>query len=228
MAITLAQLVDRFGGHLVGDGSISVTGIAGLELAAPHQITFLSNPKLRASVPTSRAAALILSGADDAALGATWQRSRIVVDNPYAYFAHVAQWFDAERAPLRPAGVHQSAFVDPSARIAATASVAAMAVIDADAVIGDDVHIGAGCFVGRGATIGAGSLLHPRATVQHDCHLGQRCIVHPGAVIGADGFGFANEGGHWVKIPQTGRVMIADDVEIGANTCIDRGALADT
>ena len=228
MAITLVQLVDRFGGHLVGDGSISVTGIAGLDQAGPHHITFLSNPKLRVSVPASRAAALILSSADDAALGATWSRSRIVADNPYAYFAHVAQWFDAERAPPRPAGIHQNALVDPSARVAATASVAAMAVIEADAVIGEGVHIGAGCYIGRGATIGTGSLLHPRVTVQHDCHLGQRCIVHPGAVIGADGFGFANEGGQWVKIPQTGRVMIADDVEIGANTCIDRGALADT
>jgi UDP-3-O-[3-hydroxymyristoyl] glucosamine N-acyltransferase len=228
MPMLLVDLVARLGGQLIGDAGLRISGIAPLDDASNDQITFLTNPKLRASAVTTKAAAMILSPAGHASLGDEFSGSRIVTDNPYAYFARVAQLFDVQTATPFHAGIHASACVDPSARVAASAHVGPHVVIEADAVIGDDVILEAGCFIGRGAHIGAGTHFHARVTFQSRCRIGARGIIHPGAVIGADGFGFANEGGAWIKIPQTGRVMIADDVEIGANTCIDRGALADT
>ena len=228
MSTRLAELVERFGGHLIGDGTLQISGIAPLDQAAGTQITFLSNPTLRVSAAHSKAAAIILSASDDAVIGSEFHGSRIVADNPYAYFAHVAQLFAAAQAPPFVAGIHASASIEPSARIAPTAHIGPYVVIDASAAIGDGVVIEAGCFIGRGAKIGDGTHFHAHVTFQAGCEIGARGIIHSGAVIGADGFGFANEGGAWIKIPQTGRVMIADDVEIGANTCIDRGALTDT
>ena len=228
MSIRLADLVDRLGGQLKGDAQLCIAGIAPLDDATPSQISFLSNAKLRAKAQQSRAAALILAPADDAAIGDIYAGARIVTDNPYAYFARTAQWFAEQAAAPRVPGIHPSACVDPGAVVAASASIAAHATIDAGAVIGADVSIGAGCYVGRNAHIGAGTTLHPRVVFESDCRIGRNGIVHSGAVIGADGFGFANDGGVWIKIPQTGGVTIGDDVEIGANTCIDRGALTDT
>ena len=228
MPMLLADLVARLGGQLTGEAGVKLSGIAPLDHAGNDQITFLTNPKLRASAATTQAAAMILSPADDALLGPEFSGSRIVTDNPYAYFARVAQLFAASEARPYPAGIHPSACIDPSATIAASAHVGPHVVIEGDAVIGDDVVLEAGCFIGHGARIGAGTRFHARVTFQSRCQIGARGIIHSGAVIGADGFGFANERGAWIKIPQTGRVLIADDVEIGANTCIDRGALADT
>lgn len=228
MSTRLAQLVERFGGQLIGDGEVLVSGIAPIDQAGRDHITFLSSPKFRAGASASKATAMILSAADAAALGTGYAGSRIVTDNPYAYFAHVAQWFAQQHAVAFIPGIHPSASVAPSARIAPTAHIGAQVVIDANVAIGEGVVIEPGCFVGRGARIGADTHFHARVTFHAGCEIGARGIVHSGAVIGADGFGFANESGAWIKIPQTGRVMIADDVEIGANTCIDRGALADT
>jgi UDP-3-O-[3-hydroxymyristoyl] glucosamine N-acyltransferase len=228
MSMLLVDLVARLGGQLIGEEGLSISGIAPIDDASNAHITFLTNPKLRASAATTQAAAMILSPAVHASLGAEFSGSRIVTDNPYAYFARVAQLFAAQDATPLLAGIHPSACVDPSARVADSAHIGAHVVIDAGAVIGEDVIIEAGCFIGRGACIGVGTHFHARVTFQSRCQIGARGIIHSGAVIGADGFGFANEGGTWIKIPQTGRVMIADDVEIGANTCIDRGALADT
>ncbi len=228
MPMLLVDLIARLGGQLIGEAGLSISGIAPLDDASNDQITFLTNPKLRASAATTQAAAMILSPASHALLGSEFSGSRIVTDNPYAYFARVAQLFAAQEASPFRAGIHPSACVDPSARVAVSAHVGPHVVIEADAVIGDDVVLEAGCFIGRGAHIGAGTHFHARVTFQSRCQIGARGIIHSGAVIGADGFGFANEGGAWIKIPQTGRVMIAEDVEIGANTCIDRGALADT
>ena len=228
MTLRLAQLVERFGGQLIGNAAVAVSGIAPLEQAGRNQITFLSNPKLRAGAAGSKAAAMILSAADDAIVGGEFAGSRIIADNPYAYFAHVAQWFAAQTAIGFAAGIHASASVAPSARIAPTASIGAQVIVDANVVIGEGVVIEPGCFIGRGARVGADTRFHPRVTFLAGCEIGARGIIHSGAVIGADGFGFANEGGAWIKIPQTGRVLIGDDVEIGANTCIDRGAMADT
>ena len=228
MTIRLAELVERFGGQLTGVAELHINGIAPLNEADVDQITFLSSPKFRAGVERTRAAALILSPADDARIGSSFSGTRIVTDNPYAYFARVAQLFAARQAIVFSAGIHSSASVDPSAVIAATAHIGPQAVISAGVVIGEHAVIEAACFIGEGARIGASTHLHARATLQHGCEIGARGIIHSGAVIGADGFGFANEAGRWIKIPQIGRVMIADDVEVGANTCIDRGALQDT
>ncbi|WDZ98185.1 UDP-3-O-(3-hydroxymyristoyl)glucosamine N-acyltransferase [Herbaspirillum sp. WKF16] len=227
MSIRLAQLVERLGGQLKGDADLAVHGIAPLDAAGSTHITFLSNPKFRAQADQTQAAALILSEADDAQVQA-YGGARIVVKNPYAYFARAAQLFQAQAEVALPAGVHASAVVDPSAAVAAGAVIGPHVVIEAGAVIGERARIDAGSFIGRGAVVGEDTHFHARATLHHGCHIGARGIVHSGAVIGADGFGFANEAGQWIKIPQVGRVMIGDDVEIGANTTIDRGALADT
>lgn len=228
MSTRLGDLVERLGGRLIGDADIEVVGIAPLGDADASHITFLSNPKFRGQAAQTRAAALILSAADDEIVAATYQGARIVVDNPYAYFARAAQLFAALYAYVAPAGIHPTASVDPQAKVAASASIGPHVTVEAGAIIDDACVIDAGCFVGRDVRIGAATHFYPRVTFLAGCSIGQRGIVHPGAVIGADGFGFANEGGTWIKIPQTGAVRIGDDVEIGANTSIDRGALADT
>ncbi|TFW27021.1 UDP-3-O-(3-hydroxymyristoyl)glucosamine N-acyltransferase [Duganella callida] len=228
MGTRLGALVERLGGELVGDANLEVTGIAPLTDAGVSHISFLSNSKLRAEALQSKAAALIVSAADDAFIAAGYGGARIVVKNPYVYFARAAQYFEALTA-LRPApGVHATAVVADSARVAPSAHIGARVVIEDGAVIGEDAVIGAGCFIGREAEIGEGTQFFANVTFQARCRIGKRGIIHSGAVIGTDGFGFANEGGVYIKIPQVGRVVIGDDVDIGANTTIDRGALADT
>jgi UDP-3-O-[3-hydroxymyristoyl] glucosamine N-acyltransferase len=228
MGTRLGELVERLGGQLVGDPNLEVSGIAPLADAGISHISFLSNSKLRAQAAQSGAAALIVAPADDATLAATYPGARIVTNNPYAYFARAAQYFAAqgEVAPLP--GIDPSASVAGSARVDPSAHIGSHVTIQDGAVIGAGAVIEAGCFIGKGAVIGAGTHLFANATFHARCEIGQRGIIHSGAVIGTDGFGFANEDGVYIKIPQTGRVMIGDDVDIGANTCIDRGALADT
>jgi UDP-3-O-[3-hydroxymyristoyl] glucosamine N-acyltransferase len=228
MSTRLGNLVERLGGQLIGDAEIEVTGIAPLDRAGTSHITFLSNPKLRSQAARTGAAALILSPGDDATMGAELRCARVLTANPYAYFARAAQWFAQEQA-IRPVpGIHPSACVDPSAEIAASACIGPHVSVEAGAVVGEQARVDAGSFVGRNARIAAHTHLFARVIVHAECEIGERGIVHSGAVIGADGFGFANDAGTWIKIPQTGRVVIGDDVEIGANTTIDRGALADT
>lgn len=228
MSTRLAELVERLGGELHGDPTLCVEGIAPLAEATASHISFLANAKLRSQAEQSQAAALIMAPADDVALGVVYAGARIIVDNPYAYFAHVAQWFAACGALARIPGTHASASIHPTAQVDPSAVIGAHVTVDADAVIGANATVDAGCFIGRGAQVGAGTHLHPNVTFESNCRIGRNGIVHAGAVIGADGFGFANEAGAWIKIPQTGGVLIGDDVEIGANTCIDRGALTDT
>ena len=228
MGTRLGQLVERLGGQLAGDPNIEVTGIAPLSDAGASHISFLSNSKLRAQAAYSGAAALILSNADDATVAATYQGARIVCANPYAYFARAAQYFAALDAIIAAPGIDPSASVAPGAVVHASAHVAPHVTIEAGAQVGEGAVIGAGCFIGRDAVIGAGTELFANVTFHARCVIGARGIIHSGAVIGTDGFGFANEGGVYIKIPQTGRVVIGDDVDIGANTTIDRGALADT
>jgi len=228
MGTRLGALVERLGGQLMGDANLEVTGIAPLTDAGVSHISFLSNSKLRAQALHSQAAALIVSAADDAYIAAGYHGARIVAPNPYVYFARAAQYFESLTAIVPPAGVHASAVVAASAQVAPSAHVGPNAVIDDGAVIGENAVIGAGCYVGREAVIGDGTKLFANVTFHAYCQIGARGIIHSGAVIGTDGFGFANEAGVYIKIPQTGRVMIGDDVDIGANTTIDRGALADT
>jgi len=225
-AVRLGDLCTQLGGELVGDAGLTVTQLGPLEDAGPQTLSFLSNPRYRKQLAASKAACVIV--APNMRDVAAERGAAIVTPDPYLYFARLTQWWAQRSRPRVPAGVHPSAVIDPSASVGEGASIGPLAVVEAGAVIGRDAIIGAQCFIGRGARVGAGSRLAPRVTVSFDCWVGERCIVHSGVVIGADGFGFAPTQGRWEKIEQLGAVRIGDDVEIGANTCIDRGALGDT
>jgi UDP-3-O-[3-hydroxymyristoyl] glucosamine N-acyltransferase len=228
MGTRLGDLVERFGGQLVGDPNLEVQGIAPLDSAGASHISFLSNSKLRALAAQSGAAALIVSPLDDATVATTYAGARIVTTNPYAYFARAAQYFVALDEIVPPPGVHPSAVVDETARIDPTATIGPNVTVEAHAVIHAGVQVDAGCFVGREAEIGEDTHLFANVTFHARCRIGKRGILHSGAVIGTDGFGFARENGVYIKIPQTGRVLLGDDVDVGASTTIDRGALEDT
>lgn len=218
----LGDIVRQLGGELIGDPHVRIHQVATLESARSTDIAFLAQSRYLPQLSQTRAAAVILGPeARDAS-----SLPRVISANPYAYFAKVSTLLNP-LAAVEP-GIHKSAVVDKSARVAKSASIGACAVIGKDAQIADSASIGPGCFIGDGASIGAGSRLHASVTVYHECRIGARCIVHSGVVIGSDGFGIAKEEGVWKKIPQIGRVLIGDDVEIGANTTIDRGALDDT
>ena len=218
----LAELVERLGGELIGDPAVEVGRVATLRGAQAGDLSFLAHARYRPELAVTRAAAVILAESERDATALP----RIVCRDAYAYFARVAQLFNPPVA-VAP-GVHRGAVIAPDATVPASVSIGAGCVIERGARLGEGVVLGAGCFVGEGTAIGADSRLHPRVTIYAGCVLGARAIVHSGVVIGADGFGFAPEDGRWIKIPQTGRVLIGDDVEIGANTSIDRGALDDT
>ncbi len=222
MAVTLAELAQRFQARLRGDGAIAISGVATLEAAGPGDLAYVSNPAYRKYLDATRAGALVLSEQD----AGLYPGNALITANPQLSFARIAAWLNPP-PPVHP-GRAPSATVDATARIAASAWIGPQAVIEGGAAIGDNVFIGPGCIVGRDAAVGADTRLIARVTVAHACQIGRRCIVHPGAVIGSDGFGYAKDGERWVKIPQLGRVVIGDDVEIGANTAIDRGALGDT
>lgn len=225
--VTLRALAEVLGAELRGDPEARVRRLASLRSADAQSISFLVRPQQRQAAHDSQAVAFIVSPAlaDEVPAGAN-----LLIDaNPYHAYARLAQWFDAQVNPLPPAGIAPGAHVHPDAQVAASAVIEAGAVIAGGAQIGERAWIGAGCSVGAGAAVGADSRLHPGVMLGNDCVVGERCIVHSGAVIGADGFGFApKKGGGWTKIPQLGAVVIGHDVEIGACTCIDRGALDDT
>lgn len=208
MALSLGTLVDALGGKLHGDPQSRVTGLAALGSATAGQLSFVSNPRYRDQLATTRAGCVIVG--PELESEACGRGACIVVDAPYLYFARVTQLWKRLSRPARVTGVHASAVVDPDAFVDPTATIGPL------------------CVVERGARIGAGTVLASRVTVGEDCRVGDRCIVHPGVVIGADGFGFASDQGVWEKIEQLGAVVVGNDVEIGANTCIDRGALSDT
>ena len=222
MALTLAQIASRLGGRVAGDPQVLIRQVAPLEHASQGQISFFVNPRLRSQLAGTAASAVILAPQDEALTA----RPRIVCDNPYAYFARVAQLLNPPQA-FAP-GIDPSARVSREAKVAATARIEACAVVEEGAEIGERASIGAGTYIGAGASIGPECRLYPSVVVYAHCRIGARSILHSGAVIGADGFGFAPENGEWVKIPQLGRVVIGEDVEIGASTTIDRGAMADT
>jgi UDP-3-O-[3-hydroxymyristoyl] glucosamine N-acyltransferase len=218
----LSELAARTGANLAGDGAIDIVRVGTLETGGSGAIAFLANPKYRSQLATTRAAAVIV----DAETAAHTALPRLVSANPYATFAKVATILH----PVEPVkgGVHPSAVIGAGARVAPTAAVGPNAVIGAGATIGERARIGALCAIGDGATVGDDAVLHASVTVAAQCVIGPRTILHSGAVIGADGFGMAEEGGRWLKIPQVGRVVVGADVEIGANTTIDRGAIDDT
>ncbi len=220
-AVTLAEIVGRLGGTLRGDGTVSVARIATLEQAGPGEISFLANPRYQGQLSVTNASAVILAPdmADRCPVPC------IVTPQPYLYFARLAQWLNP---PVRP-----DVGADPRATVLGEleegVSVGAGATVAKGGRVGRNTVVGPGCVIGEGAEVGPDSWLHANVTVYPGCRVGARAILHSGVVIGADGFGFAREAdGRWLKIPQTGRVVIGDDVEIGANTTIDRGAIEDT
>ncbi|MEX0962524.1 MAG: UDP-3-O-(3-hydroxymyristoyl)glucosamine N-acyltransferase [Pseudohongiellaceae bacterium] len=222
ISYTLTQLAELLDVNLVGDGQCLITGLATLQTAKSGQLSFLSNPSYADQLENSQASAILI---EDKFLDSC-PGNKLVTAKPYVAFAKATQLFD--ESPSQPAGIHASACIDASAVLGANASVAAHAVIAANAVLGDDVVVGAGCYIGNGAKLGSGCKLHSNVTLYHGVRLGKNVEIHSGAVIGADGFGFAFDGSRSIKIHQLGSVNIGDDVEIGAGTTIDRGALEDT
>jgi len=222
MTVTLGELAVRFGCELRGDPSASVDSVGSLSRAGPRAISFLANPKFVAQLQETRAGAVIL----DSKSAAKSPVAALVAANPHATFARVATLLHPE-PPLHP-GVHDAASVAPGASLGAGTEVAAQAIIGAGARVGARCYIGPGSVIEADAVIGDDTRLVARVFIGRGVVLGARCIVQPGAVIGGDGFGFANDKGTWVKVPQIGSVVVGDDVEIGANTTIDRGAIEDT
>jgi UDP-3-O-[3-hydroxymyristoyl] glucosamine N-acyltransferase len=212
----------RFGLGLQGEPGLVISRVATLSHAEAGALSFLANSRYRRQMESTRATA-VLVGPENAA---DCPVAALIDPNPYLAYARIADLLHPRAPPAL--GIHPSAVASGSARIAASASVGPLAVIEDDVEIGERVFVGPGCIVQRGASIGADSHLTARVNVCARVRIGRRCIVHAGAVIGADGFGFAPDAGAWVKVPQVGTVQIGDDVEIGANTTIDRGAIDDT
>lgn len=226
LTVTLGELVAALGGELHGDAATLISRVEPLETATSGGIAFLSNPKYRSQLVSSQASCVIVSEAvKDEALA---RGAAIVTGDPYLYFARLTQWWAARVRPRPAAGIHPSAVVDPAAVIGQGVVIGPLVVVEAGAIVEDDVIIGSHCSIGARARIGAGTKLAPHVTIGFDCTVGARCIFHSGVVIGADGFGFAPNKGRWEKIEQLGAVRISNDVELGANTCVDRGALGDT
>jgi UDP-3-O-[3-hydroxymyristoyl] glucosamine N-acyltransferase len=219
---TLAQLAAELRGEVIGDGSVEIRGVAGIKEAGPGDITFLANSRYDAYLDETRAAAVICSPGTRPA-----PMPLLVVENPYLAFQRIVRHFRPEL--FRPVpGVHPSAVVAGEARLAEGVSVGAHCVIEPGAVIGARVVLMPGCYVGHAAVIGEDTFLFPHVTIREECMVGRHCILHPGVVVGSDGFGFALDAGRYHKVPQVGNVVIGDDVEIGANTTIDRATTAST
>lgn len=219
---SLEDIVTRFGGRVEGDAAVTVNQIATLDKATAGQIAFLANSKYRKQLESTYASVVIVAESDaDATM-----LPRIICDNPYSYFAKLSAFLNP--LPAFTSGIHPSAVIGDGAKISPSVHIGAHVAIGEGASIGSGCVIMAGCSIGANVTMGENTRLYPRVVVYHECVLGNNVIAHSGAVIGADGFGIAMEKGAWLKIPQIGRVIIGNDVEIGANTTIDRGALDDT
>ncbi len=222
MSIALGELAVRFGCELIGDPQLQVHGVAPIGSAGAGELGFLANPRLASQLALTRATAIVL----DARSAPRCPVAALVSPNPHATFALIA----AQLYPSPPAapGIHPSAVVDPTAQIDPSAEIGPLAHIGPRARIGPRAIIGPGCSIDADVQIAADCRLLARVTVLHGVQIGARALIHPGAVLGADGFGHAREGARWIKVPQLGGVRIEADVEIGANTTIDRGALDDT
>jgi UDP-3-O-[3-hydroxymyristoyl] glucosamine N-acyltransferase len=220
--LSLGALAVRFGLKLKGDPDLKVDRVATLSHAGPGSLSFFANTRYRRQLAATQATAVVLTEADAAGCAV----AALIDGNPYLAYARIAALLYPE--PAVEPGIHPSAVVAVRARVAASANIGPLCVIEDDAEIGERVRLGPGCVVERGARVGADSHLVSRVNLYAGVSIGRRCILHAGAVVGADGFGFAGDGGAWMKVPQVGSVRIGDDVEIGANTTIDRGAIDDT
>ncbi len=219
---TLAALAEHLQVEYRGDADCQVTGIAPLDKATADQISFLDNPRYRPFLKETKAAIVILAPSNVK----DYEGNALLMENPYLGFAKVASLFASQLEMT--AGTHATAVVDPSCELHPSASISANCVLGKRVRCDENVYIGPGCVIGDDTHIGAGSRLYANVTLYHKVTLGERVILHSGVVVGSDGFGLANDKGRWMKVPQLGGVRIANDVEIGANTTIDRGALDDT
>lgn len=221
-SIRLADLAQKLNAQLYGDGELVITGIASIHSAQAGQVAFLSNSCYQAQLAACQASAVVLTEAD-----LPYCRSAtLVVKNPYLTYAYMAKLMDT--TPLPAQKIAPSAVISSTAILGQHVAIGANAVIEPGAVLGDHSVIGPGCFIGKCARIGAGTRLWANVTIYHEVEIGKHCLIQSGTVIGSDGFGYANEHGNWIKIPQLGKVIIGDRVEIGACTTIDRGALDNT
>lgn len=220
----LKEIALKLGAELKGDGSLEIRKVANLLTAGPDEISFLSDPRYRASLSKSQAGCVIVRKDDAAHLKDG--TSALIMQDPYLGFARCAQLLDS--TPAVAAGIAADAVVEEGAKLGKNVSLGHHVTVCKGASIGDDVQLGAGVVIGEGAVIGDHTRIYSNAVIYHGCVIGKYCLIQSNAVIGSDGFGYANDRGTWVKIPQTGRVVIGDFVEIGACTCIDRGAIDDT
>lgn len=220
--VTLKEIGQLLNATIRGDDTQIVMSVATLEDAIEGQLSFLANSKYRAQLEATQASAVLLTEKD----AADYKGTAIIVADPYVGFARVAQLLDT--SPKAAVGIHPSAQIDASAKLGENVSIGANAVIGANVILSDNVQIGAGSVVGESSIIGQNSCLWANVTLYHNVHIGTDCTIHSASVIGSDGFGYANEKGNWIKIPQTGGVRIGNRVEIGASTSVDRGALSHT
>ncbi|TSJ89267.1 UDP-3-O-(3-hydroxymyristoyl)glucosamine N-acyltransferase [Gilliamella apicola] len=221
-AFRLKQLAEQLGATLYGDGELIITGVASMKSAKQGQITFLSDKKFVNNLSTCGATAVVIT--EDSLK--YWNGAALVAKDPYLCYAKLAQILDT--TPLPAEDIADSAIIATTAQLGKNVSIGPNAVIESGAILGDNCCIGAGCFIGKNTTIGVGTKIWSNVSIYHNCIIGENCLIQSGTVIGADGFGYANDKGKWIKIPQLGRVVIGNDVEIGASTTIDRGALDDT
>lgn len=219
--VRLAELAGILGAKLIGDGSLTVSRVRPLDEAGPGDLSFLHNPRYAEQARASRATAILVADADHLP-----GRPVLVCEHPYLALARALEALHP--APRAEPGVHPSAWVSPEASVAESASVGAQAVVESGARVGARTVIGPGCVIGRGAEIGEDTRLHAQVVVREACRIGSRCILQPGVVVGADGFGFATVDGVHHKVPQVGIAVIEDDVELGANVCVDRATLGET
>lgn len=219
---SLDEIVNVLGGVVIGDGSTLIRRVASLVNAKAGDISFVSDSKYQKAVVSSKASAFILKQAHADLTAAP----RIIVDNPYAYFAKVSAYLNP--VSVEPVGVASTAIVAASAKVPASCSIGNFVVIGENVILGEHVVIKSGCVIENDVSIADNTCLEPNVTVKHHCEIGKSCHVFSGAIIGSDGFGYAEEKGRWIKIPQVGRAILQDHVDVGANTTIDRGALDDT
>jgi UDP-3-O-[3-hydroxymyristoyl] glucosamine N-acyltransferase len=227
-AYTLAELAARVGGRVEGDGGARIESVAPLEAAGPADLSFFSNPRYRAAFEATRAGAVAVGPGEAAAPG----RNLLRAADPYLAFAKVSALFHPP--PAAVPGVAPAAFVHASARVHPSAEVMPFAYVGAGAAVGARTILFPGVYLGPGAAVGSDCVLHANAVVREACRLGDRVILQPGCVVGSDGFGYAFDaegegaGPRHYKVPQAGRALVEDDVELGANACVDRGTLGDT
>ncbi|MCW9715139.1 UDP-3-O-(3-hydroxymyristoyl)glucosamine N-acyltransferase [Avibacterium avium] len=218
---SLKELAQQIGATIRGNANVLIDSIAPLDKAQSNQLTFISNIKFRDLLAQSQAGILVVSENDVEFCSP--ESNLLIVKDPYVAYAVLAQYMDS--TPKAAAGIAPSAVISASAKLGENVSIGANVVIEDEVELGDNVIIGAGCFIGKGAKIGANTQLWANVNIYHQVQIGEHCLIQSGAVIGSDGFGYANDKGRWIKIPQTGTVIIGNHVEIGACTCIDRGAL---